>query len=97
MQQLITGLLFSFRYHSTRWSGILIPIIRSLSTAATAASGLPQERGGISAVGCGRAGQTDHGLKHCYHHVPTVKQRLLLQVKASDDGHKDARNMLSGI
>jgi hypothetical protein len=31
-------------------SGILMPIIRSLSTAA-AASGLPQERGGSSAVG----------------------------------------------
>jgi hypothetical protein len=30
-------------------SGILMPIIRSLSTAATA-SGLPQERGGSSAV-----------------------------------------------
>jgi len=37
-------------------SGILMPIIRSLSTAA-AASGLPQERGGSSAVGCGRSGQ----------------------------------------
>jgi len=32
-----------------------MPIIRSLSTAA-AASGLPQERGGSSAVGHGRAG-----------------------------------------
>jgi len=31
-------------------SGILMPIIRSLSTAA-AASGLPLERGGSSAVG----------------------------------------------
>jgi hypothetical protein len=30
-------------------SGILMPIIRSLSTAATA-SGLPQERGGSSAT-----------------------------------------------
>ena len=35
-------------------SGILIPIIRSSSTAV-AASGLPLERGGSSAVGCGRA------------------------------------------
>jgi hypothetical protein len=48
-------------------SGILLPIIRSLSTT-TAASGLPSERGGGSAVGRGR---------HCYHHVPTVNQRLL--------------------
>ena len=37
-------------------SGILMPIIRSLSTAV-AASGLPLERGGSSAVGRGRAGR----------------------------------------
>ena len=36
-------------------SGILMPIIGSLSTAA-AASDLPQERGGSSAVGRGRSG-----------------------------------------
>jgi len=36
-------------------SGILMPIIRSLSTAV-AASGLPLERGGSSVVGRGRAG-----------------------------------------
>ena len=36
-------------------SGILMPIIRSLSTAA-AASGLPLERGGSSVVGRGRSG-----------------------------------------
>jgi hypothetical protein len=35
-------------------SGILLPIIRSLSTAV-AASGLPLERGGTSAVGRGRS------------------------------------------
>jgi hypothetical protein len=34
-------------------SGILMPIIRSLSTAVTA-SGLPLERGGSSADDCGR-------------------------------------------
>ena len=38
-------------------SGILMPIIRS-STSAVAASGLPSERGGSSAVGRGRAGPT---------------------------------------
>jgi hypothetical protein len=36
-------------------SGILMPIIRSLSTEV-AASGLPLERGGSSAVGRGRSG-----------------------------------------
>jgi hypothetical protein len=37
-------------------SGILMPIIRS-STTTVAASGLPLERGGNSAVGRGRAGR----------------------------------------
>jgi len=37
--------------------GILMPIIRSLSTAV-AASGLPLERGGSSVVGRGRSGLT---------------------------------------
>jgi hypothetical protein len=63
-------------------SGILIPIIRSLSTAV-AASGLPSERGGSSAVGSGRADRTDHDQQHCYHQAPTVNQRLLLQLFSS--------------
>jgi hypothetical protein len=48
-------------------SDILLPIIRSLSTAAAAAaaSGLPLERDGSSAVGRGRAGRTDHDQQHC--------------------------------
>jgi len=53
-------------------SGILVLIIRS-STTAVAASGLPLERGGSSAVGRGRAGRPDHDEQHCYHHAPTVK------------------------
>jgi hypothetical protein len=59
--------------------GILMPIIRSFSTAV-AASGLPLERGGSSAVGRGRAGRPDHD---CYYHVPTVNQRRLLQLISS--------------
>jgi len=58
-------------------SGILMPIIRS-STTAVAASGLLLERGGSSAVGRGRASRPDRDQQHCYHHVPTVNQRLLL-------------------
>jgi len=65
-----------------RVSGILMTIIRSLSTAA-AASGLPLERDGSSAVGRGRAGWPDHDQQHCYHHVPMVNQRLLLQLISS--------------
>ena len=60
-------------------SAILVPIIRSLSTAV-AASALPLERGSSSAVGGGR---TDHDQQHCYHHVPTVNQRRLLQLISS--------------
>jgi len=60
-------------------SGALMPIIRSLTTAV-AASGLPLERGGSSAVGRGRAGRPDHDQQHCYHHAPTVNQSLLLQL-----------------
>ena len=63
-------------------SGILTPIIRSLQTAVVA-SGLPLERGGSSAVGRGRAGLPDHNQQHCYHHAPTVNQRLLLQLMGS--------------
>jgi hypothetical protein len=43
-------------------SGILIPIIRSLSTAL-AASGLPLQRGGSSVVGRGRSGSGPTGNK----------------------------------
>jgi hypothetical protein len=63
-------------------SGILMPIIRSLSTSV-AASGLPLERGDSSAVGRGRAGWSDDDQQHCYHHAPTVNQRLLLQLLSS--------------
>ena len=50
------------------------------ATTAVAASGLPLERGGSSAVGRGRAGRTDHDQQHCYPQAPTVNQRLLLQL-----------------
>jgi len=60
-------------------SGILMAIIRSLSTAV-AASGLPLERGDSSVVG---RGWSDHDQQHSYHHVPTVNQRLLLQLISS--------------
>jgi hypothetical protein len=53
------------------------------TTTAVAASGLPSELGDSSAVGRGRAG--DNRL-----HTATA-------VVAPDDGHEDARNMLSCI
>ena len=63
-------------------SGILMSIIMSLSTAV-AASGLRLERGGSSTVGRGQSGRTDHDQQHCYHHVLTVNQKLLLQLISS--------------
>jgi len=50
------------------------------TTTAVAASGLPSEVGGSGAVGRGRAGRPDHDQQHCYHQVPMVNQRLLLQL-----------------
>ena len=63
-------------------SGILMSIIRSLSTAV-AASGLPLERGSSSAVGRVQSDRTEQDQQHCYHHVPTVNQRRLLQLISS--------------
>ena len=60
-------------------SGILMPIIRS-STTAVAASGLPLERGGSSAVGRGRAGRPEHDQQHCCHHATTVKPEAVTAV-----------------
>ena len=48
------------------------------TTTAVAASGLPLERGGSSAVVRGRADRPDHEQQHCYHQAPTVNQRLIL-------------------
>jgi hypothetical protein len=59
--------------------GIFMPIIRSLSSSV-AASGLPWERGGSSDVSRGLSDATDHNQQHCYHHVPAVSQRRLLQL-----------------
>jgi hypothetical protein len=68
------------------------------TTTAVAASGLPSELGDRSAVGRGRAGRRDHDQQHCYHHSPTVKlEAATAVVVAPDDGHEDARNMLSCI
>ena len=65
-------------------SGILLTIIRSLSTAV-AAFGLRLEHGGSSVFGYGRSGPvwTDHNQRHCYLHVSTVNRRRLLQFISS--------------
>jgi hypothetical protein len=80
-------------------SGILMPIIKS-SITAVAASGLLLERGGSSAVGRGRADcqlaqpQPTSLISPSSDGKP---QTATTVVVASNDGHEDARNMLSCI
>ena len=66
-------------------SGILMPIIRSVSTAAAAS--LVYCRNLVVVVLLVVIGPvdnwTDHDQRHRYHHVPTVNQRLLLQLISS--------------
>jgi len=65
-------------------SGILMPIIRSLSTAV-AASGFTVGSVVIAVllVVVGPTGQPDHDQQYFYHHVLAVNQRLLLQLLSS--------------
>jgi hypothetical protein len=52
-------------------------IIRSLSTAAAVVVAV------LLVVVDPVHYRTDHDQQHCYHHVPTVNQRLLLQLIGS--------------
>jgi hypothetical protein len=70
--------------------GILMPIIRSRTTAV-AASGLPSELGDNSAVGRGRARPL---LSPSSDGKPQVATAVVV---APDDGHEYAQNMLSSI
>ena len=79
--------------------GILMPIIKS-STTAVAASGLPLERGDSSAVGRGQAGWQPARPRPTALLLPRSNgkpEAATAVVVAPDDGHEDARNMLSCI
>jgi hypothetical protein len=49
------------------------------TTTAVAASGLPSELGGSSAVGRGRAGRPDHDQQHSYHQAVHKRQVINLR------------------
>jgi len=79
-------------------SGIFMPIIRS-SVSAVAACDLPLERGVSSAVGRGCAGRPARPrptalLSPSSDGKPGAATAVVV---APDDGHEDARNMLSCI
>jgi hypothetical protein len=76
------------------------------TTTAVAASGLPSELGGSSAVGCGRASRPAGPMGQSARPRPTAllppssdskPEAATAVVVAHDDGHEDARNMLSCI
>jgi hypothetical protein len=83
MQQLITGLLFV----------VYIPLnmFRASLCPSSGAYELQQQRLvyrrnvviAVLLVVVGPAGRPDHDQQHCYHHVPTVNQRLQLQLLSS--------------
>jgi hypothetical protein len=82
MQQLITGLLFVVQIPLNMFRASLCPSLGAHQLQQQPLV-IPLERGGSSAVGRGRSDRTDHDQQHCYHHVATVNQRLLLQLMSS--------------
>jgi hypothetical protein len=69
------------------------------TTTAVAASGLPLERGNSSAVGRGRAGRPARPRQTALLSASSdgKPEAATAVVVAPDDGHEDARNMLSSI
>jgi len=67
------------------------------TTTAAAASGLPSVLGDSSAFGRGRAGGPAHDQQHRYLSPSSdgKPEAATAVVVAPDDGHEDARNMLS--
>ena len=66
-------------------------------TTRLAASGLPSELGDSSAVGRGRAGPEPRATALLSPSFDGKPEAANLVVVAPDDGHEDARNMLSCI
>jgi len=71
MQPLITGLLFVLQIPLNMFRASLCP-----SSGAYQLQQQPLLYRGHGRSGCDN--RTDYGQQHCYQHVPTVNQRLLL-------------------
>ena len=67
------------------------------TTTAVAASGLPSEFGDSSAAGCDRAGRPRPRPTALSQLSDGKPEAATAVVVAPDDGHEDARNMLSCI
>ena len=77
MQQLITGLLFVVQIPLNMFRASLCP---SSGAYQLQQQPLVYRRNVVVAVLLAVVGldRTNHGQQHCYHHIPTVNQRLLL-------------------
>jgi hypothetical protein len=82
MQQLITGLLFVVYMPLNMFRASLCP---SSGAYQLQQQPLVYRRNVVVAVLLAVVGpvRTDHDQQHCYHYVPTVNQRLLLQLIGS--------------
>ena len=82
MQQLITGLLFVVQIPLNMFRVFLCP---SSGAYQLQQQPLVYRRNVVVAVLLAVVGpvRTDHGQQQCHHHVPTVNQRLLLQLIGS--------------
>ena len=80
MQQLITGLLLVIQIQPNMFWASLCP---SSGAYQLQQQPLVYRRNVVLAVLLVVVCRIDHDQQHCYHHVPTVNQRLLLQLIGS--------------
>jgi hypothetical protein len=80
MQQLITGLLLVVQIQLNMFRASLCPSSEAYQLQQQPLVYLRNVVVAVLLVVFGPAGRSDHDQQHCYHHVPKVNQRLLLQL-----------------